>query len=116
MAIVVHGIPQLKAALARKAAQAKAAEAPATQAGARTVEAIAKARAPKRTGRLTASIRTEQDGDDAYVVAEVPYARFQEHGTRHHAPQAFMRPAAKQGAPAAATAMAAVFRRAIGGR
>jgi HK97 gp10 family phage protein len=116
MPITIHGMPQLKSALARKAAQAKAAEVPATQAGAKIVEAIAKARAPKRTGRLAASIRTVRDGDGAAVVAEVPYSAFQEYGTRHHAPQAFMRPAAKAGAPAVATAMTAVFKRAIGGR
>lgn len=50
-------------------------------------------RAPRRTGRLAASIRVTRRPDGVDVRAGAPYAAFVEYGTRRMRAQPFMRPA-----------------------
>ena len=50
--------------------------------------------APVRTGRLRASIEPgDVEGDSVKVWARAPYAGYVEQGTRHMAPQPYLRPA-----------------------
>lgn len=60
----------------------------------RTLAARMSATAPRRTGRLAASIHPTDDG-----VAAVDYYRFVEYGTVHMAPQPFIRPALRKTTP-----------------
>lgn len=57
----------------------------------------AKRNAPVDTGRLRESITASVDGAgtgvEGLVVAEVPYAGYQEFGTIHNEPQSFLRKA-----------------------
>jgi HK97 gp10 family phage protein len=57
------------------------------------IEADAKAAAPVLTGHLRDSIEHEVDGDTLRVGSNVEYAVYQEEGTRHMAPQPYLRPA-----------------------
>jgi HK97 gp10 family phage protein len=58
------------------------------------IAADARNRAPRRTGRLAQSIRTEVRGTRGRVTADVPYVVPVEYGTSRQAAQPFMRPAA----------------------
>ncbi|HXG94147.1 MAG TPA: HK97-gp10 family putative phage morphogenesis protein [Blastocatellia bacterium] len=62
--------------------------------GAVIAAAIARQLAPKRTGRLRASIAVEQEGKMRFsLVASAPYAAFVELGTEHQEPQPYLAPA-----------------------
>jgi HK97 gp10 family phage protein len=80
---------QVQAALATIPLRVDAADEVVEEAGAHIVAALAARLAPRLTGHLKASV-DEQGGQ---VVADTPYAGYQEYGTRHHAAQPFMRPA-----------------------
>jgi len=110
MATFVKGVPQTLAAFERIELEARAATPIATQAGGQIVAAVMRAEAPKRTGRLAASIQVRRDGDDTIVGADVPYDRFVQKGTRFMEPQPYGEQAADETVNAVLAAMAAVFR------
>ena len=57
-------------------------------------EAYAKMKAPVDTGRLRGSITHTQEGKDTEIIATaVPYAPYQEYGTRRTKAHPFFRPA-----------------------
>jgi HK97 gp10 family phage protein len=64
---------------------------------AQEVAGRASAKAPRRTGRLAASLRVENAGlgqaAEAQVIADTPYSGFVEFGTSDTPAQAFLRPA-----------------------
>lgn len=72
------------------------------QATASAIAADAAFHAPRRTGRLAASISTEravragQESQTVRVITRVFYARFVEFGTRYMTPEPFLRPAANK--------------------
>jgi len=113
MATIVQGVPQTLAAFARVALEGEAATPVATQAGGQIVAAAMRAQAPKRTGRLAASIGVRRDGDDAIVGADVAYDRFVQKGTRFMEPQPYGEQAADETVNAVLAGMAAVFRAAL---
>ncbi len=61
----------------------------------RQVVQVAKMYAPKKTGRLAASISFDWNQADFTLVflVDAPYGMFQEFGTRHIRPHPYMRPA-----------------------
>lgn len=109
MNVNVIGIPQLQAALAAKAAQAKAAEKPVEAEGAALLARTAQALAPRLTGALVASI----DASGETVVAAAGYAAFQEFGTSKMDAQPFLGPATEMVAPAYERAAQATFSKVV---
>lgn len=89
MATVVGNFAEVEAALAAVALRVDAADEVVEEIAARTVAGFAAQLAPKLTGALKASV-DEQGGQ---VVADTPYAGYQEYGSRHNKAQPFMRPA-----------------------
>ncbi len=102
------GEARLKAHLKRIRLEAEAAAPAAENAMARVVAGRARASAPRRTGRLAASIRAE----GSQAKADISYARFQEFGTRFVAAQHFLKRAGEAHKEIAAAAIP-VFRAAI---
>ena len=80
---------QVEAALARVVYEVEAADPFVEAAGAEIVARIAAELAPRLTGDLAASV----DDEGGQVIADTPYAGYQEYGTRHNKAQPFMRPA-----------------------
>lgn len=113
MAVVVQGVPQTIAAFARVGAQVKVAAPVASKAGGEVLAALMRAAAPKRTGRLAASIRTAKDGDTTIVGADVPYDRFVQLGTVNMEPQAYGEEAVDTGANAITAAMTRIIQLAL---
>jgi HK97 gp10 family phage protein len=64
-------------------------------AAATRIAADAARRAPKRSGRLSGSIRSQSDNTGAQITASVVYAKVQEYGWAQHniAAQPYLRPA-----------------------
>lgn len=60
------------------------------------IEASATAACPVDTGHLRDSLEHEVDGDTLRVGTNVDYAAYVEEGTRHMAPQPYLRPALYQ--------------------
>lgn len=108
--MTVHGIPQAIAALEARKLAAKVATPIAARAGGGAVQNVARAVAPKDTGRLAASITVEMEGDDAQVGPTVDYARFPNYGTRYIRAQHYMEQASAAASPVVAAAMAAVYK------
>lgn len=113
MAVVVQGVPQTIAAFARVGAQVKIAAPIASRSGGEVLAALMRAAAPKRTGRLAASIRTSKDGDATIVGADVPYDRFVQLGTENMEPQAYGERAAETGGNAITAAMTRIIQAAL---
>jgi HK97 gp10 family phage protein len=96
MADVITGnFVQVQAALLAIIPRVDAADEVVEESSARIVASIAAQLAPRFTGHLAAST-DEQSG---MVVANTPYAVFQEFGTRRHAAQPFLRPAKDRSEP-----------------
>jgi HK97 gp10 family phage protein len=114
MSELVHGIAKTKAALEKVSLEIRAAAPASAKAGGEVLAHDMAARAPRRTGRLAASIVAESDGDTTHVGATVPYARFVEFGTVYMAAQSFETDAAEQPGSVAA-AVAAILKAAIPG-
>jgi HK97 gp10 family phage protein len=110
MAIIVTGVRETIAALARRQIAAEIAKPVAARSGAQFIAATMKANAPRRTGQLADSITVSMDGDDALIGAEVPYDRFVQLGTVYMEPQAYGEESARQAVAPAVAAMTAVFR------
>ena len=89
MAQVIGNFAQVEAALALIIPRVDAADEVVEEKAADIVRVIASRLAPKLTGHLSSSV----DEDGGAVVADTPYAGYQEYGTRHHKAQPFMRPA-----------------------
>jgi HK97 gp10 family phage protein len=117
MSVVIRGIPQTKAALARVKVQVEAASPAATRAGGEIVARAMIAGAPRDTGRLASSIQVDTtsigDGAVSKVGSGVPYDRFVQFGTVFMAPQPYGQSSADSVTTAIVTAMASVFRTAI---
>jgi HK97 gp10 family phage protein len=86
---IIGNFAQVEAALALVAVRVDAADEVVEETSARIVAAIAGQLAPTLSGHLAASV----DEEGGAVVADTPYAGYQEWGTRHHKAQPFMRPA-----------------------
>lgn len=86
---IVGNFAQVEAALAAVALRVDAADEVVEEVAARTVADLAARLAPRLTGALSASV----DEEGGKVVADSPYAGYQEYGTRHNKAQPFMRPA-----------------------
>jgi len=110
---IVRGLPETLAAFKRVQVEVAASAPLATRAGAQVLAATMVAKAPKRTGKLASSIRVTQQGDTAFVGADVPYARFVEFGTTFMAAQPFEEEAADETATAIGAAVAGVLKGAI---
>lgn len=95
MAVVAINAPEVIAALERVVIRVAAADQVVQEEGAVIVADLAKRFAPKLTGFLKASV----DEHGGKVVADAPYAGYQEYGSRHNAAQPFMRPAKQFGEP-----------------
>lgn len=89
MRIEVTGADELIADLAREVATIERAEGRAVAGEARRTVDRMRARAPRDTGQLAASIGADVDGLAADVGPTVPYAPFVEYGTSRQAPQPF---------------------------
>lgn len=114
MAVRVEGVPHATAAYAGIADDARDMRDP-NRAIAETGARAARARAPHRTGALGASIEANATEREAVLSVAVPYARFQEYGTRYVRARRFMaagREAMRETAPDAYRArMAAIVER-----
>lgn len=64
---------------------------PATRSIAAQAAAQGRLAAPRRSGRLSRSVRAEAGAARASVVATAPYAGFVHHGTRHMDARPFLR-------------------------
>jgi HK97 gp10 family phage protein len=93
--VIVANWAQVQAALAAVVVRVDAADEVVEETSAEIVAAIAAELAPRLSGHLAAS--TDEQG--GVVVANTPYAGYQEYGTRHHAAQPFMRPAKERSEP-----------------
>lgn len=93
--VKVEGLPQMTAALARKAAEAHAAAVAAVAAEVEAVKADASSGAPVDKGELRDSIRGEASGTSGTVRATARHANFVESGTFKDKAQPFMGPAAE---------------------
>jgi HK97 gp10 family phage protein len=118
MSMFIRGIPRMKAALAKAAAEIEAASPTAVKAGGEVVARAMVDRAPRDTGRLASSIRVVEtssfgDGATSKVGSDVPYARFVEFGTTFMAAQPFEEEAGNESTSALVTAMASIYRAAI---
>jgi HK97 gp10 family phage protein len=113
MSISIRGLPQLRAKLAQVTAEIELASPIATKAGGEVVARAMVARAPRDTGALASSIRTETNATGTLVGPDVDYARFVEYGTRYMAAQPFAEEAAGDVIAEVVTAMASVFKAAI---
>jgi HK97 gp10 family phage protein len=102
------GEARLRAHLMRIRLEAIAAEPAAENAMARVVAGRARNFAPRRTGKLVASIRAE----GSQAKADISYARFQEFGTQFVTAQHFLKRAAEAHKEIAAATIP-VFRAAI---
>lgn len=113
MTTVVRGVPQAIAAFERRKVQMKVATPFASRAGGEVVALAERARAPKDTGRLAASIVLVMDGDKARVGATVPYDRFVQFGTRYMEAQPYGEEAAEGSTSPVVAAMAAIYKVAL---
>jgi len=89
MAEVFGNFAQVQAALLALIPRVEFADEVVEERSAEIVAAIAEAKAPSLTGHLKASI----GGDGGQVIADTPYAGYQEYGTRRHKAHPFLRPA-----------------------
>jgi HK97 gp10 family phage protein len=94
--MIVSGLDDVLAGLAREAATAGSNAAKAATEAAAKVQATAKSLAPKLTGALANSITTDVTQNGAEVGPTVRYAPFVEYGTSKDSPQPFMGPAAER--------------------
>jgi HK97 gp10 family phage protein len=92
---IVGNFAEVMGAVAATAARVEVAEEAIERAGAEMVAGLAADKAPQLTGHMAASV----DDDGGVVIVDTPYAAYQEYGTRHHAAQPFLRPAAAQAEP-----------------
>ena len=113
MSIIIRGLPQLRAKLAQVTAEIELASPVATRAGGEVVARAMIERAPRDTGRLAASIRTQTGVEGTLVGPDVDYARFVEYGTRYMAAQPFAEEAAGDVIAEVVTAMASIYKAAI---
>jgi HK97 gp10 family phage protein len=117
MSLFIRGIPRMKAALAKAAAEIEAASPTAVKASGEVVARAMVDRAPRDTGRMASSIgvavQSIGDGATAKVGADVPYARFVEFGTVYMAAQPFEEEAGNESTTALVTAMASIYKAAI---
>jgi HK97 gp10 family phage protein len=117
MNTILHGLPQTKTALEKAKREIELAAPSAAKAGGEAVARAAASRAPRRTGRLAASIRVETttlgDGATASVGTDVSYARFPEFGTVYMPGQHFLSDGAKAAEREIVAAAIAVFKSAI---
>jgi HK97 gp10 family phage protein len=86
---MISNIDQVVAGFIGVGLKVDAADEGVEEVAAHTVAGIAARLAPKLTGALSASV----DEEGGQVVADTPYAGYQEWGTRHNKAQPFMRPA-----------------------
>jgi len=86
---VIGNFAQVQAALLALIPRVELADEVVEERSAEIVAAIAEAKAPSLTGHLKASV----GGEGGQVVADTPYAGYQEYGTRRHKAQPFLRPA-----------------------
>jgi HK97 gp10 family phage protein len=96
MADVYGNFSQVQAALLSLIPRVEAADEVVEENAAHIVATIATAKAPQLTGHLKASVGEE----GGQVVADTPYAGYQEYGTRRHKAQPFLRPAKTAAEPA----------------
>ena len=112
--ITVIGLPQLQAKFLAIMGAVKLASKPATATGGQVVANAMRLRAPRRTGRLAASITVRPgQNDEVLVGSTVPYDRFVQLGTRYMEPQAYGEEAADSASTAVAGAMAAIYKAAL---
>jgi HK97 gp10 family phage protein len=111
----IKGADELIAKLqALKKTKAKAAIRKACRAGAKTIQAAAKALAPEHTGHLEAQIKVRaiersRVAVGARVTLQMPYGSFVELGSKHNIATHFMQKAANNtGASALTTALQAI--------
>lgn len=90
---ITGNFTQVEVALAALIPRVAAANEFVERAGAEIIATLAAQNAPRLTGHLAAST----DDEGGLVVANTPYAIFQEYGTRRHKAQPFMRPAIERG-------------------
>jgi hypothetical protein len=114
MRVQLLGGDTLARTTAAAAAELADLSAPGRAAGA-LLAARAAAFAPRRTGRLAGSIRVARFGPDgAEVATAVPYASFQEYGTRWVRPKFYMARALDTAADPVTDTYAAAVDRAVG--
>lgn len=92
----VKGLPELSAALARKAAEAQAAATKAVADEVALVRADAHSEAPKDSGELAAAITGAASGTSGVVESTARHTGFVEFGTFKDRAQPFMAPAAER--------------------
>lgn len=92
----ILGLGKLDAALARKAKELQAAAKEAVGQEVENIADDARRTAPRKTGELRSSIRSDHGGLKGTVKATARYATFVEHGTYKDPAQPFMHPAAER--------------------
>lgn len=111
--IAVTGAAALGARLRGIEAALRRALADGLRAEARAVRDEARASAPRKTGRLKASIVAEEDHAGPFVAGRAPYARFVEFGTRTVPARPFLYPALLRARRGAGARLAALLARAL---
>lgn len=93
--IKVHGLPELKATMRKAAAEMQEMK-DAHLKAAQLVAAAGRGTAPRRTGRLSASVSGDRESAKAVIVATAPYAAFVHYGTRYMAARPWLLRTAEQ--------------------
>lgn len=86
----------------------------AARVAAEAIGTTARARAPRRTGRLRASITVRSEAMGASVGTSLRYAPFVNYGTRHVAARPFLTGATETGSPLALAAYEQTVTKALG--
>ena len=112
----ILGIPEMNAALARKAEELQAAAKEAVSQEVENIADDARRTAPRKTGALRASIRGDASGLRGTVKATARHATFVEHGTYKDPAQPFMHPAAERARKRFPQVARDIISKALGGR
>jgi HK97 gp10 family phage protein len=114
--VTIEGLPELRAALARKTAELRAASTTAVAEEVGKVRDDAVLLAPRKTGALEAGIRGEAAGLTGAVTSSARHSTFVEHGTYKDKAQPFMRPASEAARHRFPSRAAAILRSVLEGR
>lgn len=113
--ITIEGIPKLKAALAQKVEELRAASTTVVAEEVAAIRVDARTTAPRLTGDLEGHITSESAGPAGTVRSTSRHAGFVEHGTYKDKAQPYMMPAATRARKRFPKRAADIIRAALGG-
>lgn len=119
MAMLIRGMAETKAALARLEVEVEVASPKAVEGASKVVASEMASRAPRDTGYLVSVLETDVgsagEGATAKVGSNAPYDRYVQRGTRYMGAQPYGEQAAAAAAPGVVAAMTAVYKAAVEG-